>query len=135
MIFIMRFSTNLFLDEKSNQSALVDCSAFNEEMEKLIGDTELKYILLTHGHYDHIGGVNKVKENLNNLKQDPLFIAVSNRYSQGKTASAGSENNNINLQDKIIYEMAQDIEELINSAYVDNFGSPNTTAEQEVRNN
>ena len=83
----------------------------------------------------YFAAVNKVKENLNNLKQDPLFIAVSNRYSQGKTASAGSENNNINLQDKIIYEMAQDIEELINSAYVDNFGSPNTTAEQEVRNN
>lgn len=52
----------LIIDEKSNKSALVDCSVFNEKMQSLIGGTKLEYILLTHGHFDHTGGVKKVKE-------------------------------------------------------------------------
>lgn len=52
----------LIIDEKTNQSALVDCSEFNQKMVDLIGDTDLKYILLTHGHFDHTEGVLQVKE-------------------------------------------------------------------------
>ena len=52
----------LIADEKTNQSALVDCSVWDDKMKALIGDTDLKYILLTHGNFDHIGGVKAVKE-------------------------------------------------------------------------
>ena len=52
----------LIIDEETNKSALVDCSIWNGEMERLIGETDLQYILLTHGHFDHIGGVKAVRE-------------------------------------------------------------------------
>lgn len=53
---------SLIIDEKTNQSALVDCNEFSQKIIDMIGDTDLKYILLTHGHFDHIIGVKSVKE-------------------------------------------------------------------------
>ena len=52
----------LVVDEKTNCSALVDCTEFSQKMLDFIGETDLKYIFLTHGHFDHITGVKGVKE-------------------------------------------------------------------------
>ncbi len=52
----------LIIDEKTNQSALVDCTEFSQKMIDMIGNTDLRYILLTHGHFDHIIGAKSVKE-------------------------------------------------------------------------
>ena len=52
----------LIVDEKTNKSALVDCTEFNQKMIDFIGDTDLQYVLLTHGHFDHITGTKEVKE-------------------------------------------------------------------------
>ena len=52
----------LVVDEKTNCSALVDCTEFSQKMLDFIGETYLKYIFLTHGHFDHITGVKGVKE-------------------------------------------------------------------------
>lgn len=49
----------LIIDEVSKEAALIDYSADDEniflELKKY--DAKLKYILLTHGHFDHIGGI------------------------------------------------------------------------------
>lgn len=58
----MNNNCSLIIDEKNNDSALVDCTEFTPKMVNMIGDTNLKYILLTHGHFDHIIGTKGVKE-------------------------------------------------------------------------
>lgn len=47
-------------DEESGEALVVDPGAYNRRLKKLLneqGITSLKYILLTHGHFDHISGV------------------------------------------------------------------------------
>lgn len=52
----------LITDVETGKSALVDCTEDSSKMRKFIEGASLEYILLTHGHYDHIGGVCGIKE-------------------------------------------------------------------------
>lgn len=52
-------------DEETKTGAVIDPGDYNTQLEKeiiLSGMKELKYILLTHGHFDHISGVARLKE-------------------------------------------------------------------------
>ena len=51
----------LITDEKTNRSALVDCTEDSEKMMNFIKGANLEYILLTHGHFDHIGGADRLR--------------------------------------------------------------------------
>lgn len=53
----------LVIDEKSKDAVLIDCSSTRNEFINEIKDlgVNLKYILLTHGHFDHILGVDGFK--------------------------------------------------------------------------
>lgn len=57
----------LFCDDKSKEAVLIDCSAYIPKLIKHVRDNDftVKYILLTHGHFDHILGVNRMKKELN----------------------------------------------------------------------
>ena len=54
----------LLIDEKSKEAVLIDCSEYIEEVDVVLKnyDAKLKYILITHGHFDHVLGINKFHE-------------------------------------------------------------------------
>ncbi|MBR5262683.1 MAG: MBL fold metallo-hydrolase [Clostridia bacterium] len=48
-------------DENTNEAAVIDCGEYTPELESRLAGKKLKYIMLTHGHYDHILGVYDLK--------------------------------------------------------------------------
>ncbi|MBQ7595878.1 MAG: MBL fold metallo-hydrolase [Clostridia bacterium] len=56
--------TNFYVvtDEKTGVSFAVDTGADYSELENLLKGKNIKYILLTHGHYDHILGTAQAKK-------------------------------------------------------------------------
>ncbi len=57
----------LIWDEDSKEGILIDCSEYREDILDVIKNKniKIKHILLTHGHFDHVIGVNKMKKALN----------------------------------------------------------------------
>ena len=66
-VLVGRLVTNCYVicDEQSGIGAVIDPGMFSAEVKNAIersGMKELKYILCTHGHFDHICGVAKLKK-------------------------------------------------------------------------
>lgn len=54
------FSCNVFICSDSKSSFIIDLGYYDEEIEKYISTTPpVKFILQTHGHFDHILGLNE----------------------------------------------------------------------------
>ncbi len=62
----------LVIDEESKEAVLIDCSERKQEILDEVKNQQLKvkYILLTHGHFDHALGVNDMQKELN----APAFV-------------------------------------------------------------
>jgi len=61
-----QMGTNCYLvwDEKTLEAAVIDPGFEDQRISDSINENKLKvkYILLTHGHFDHLGGVNQIRE-------------------------------------------------------------------------
>lgn len=53
---------NNYLLTDNNEAVLIDCSEVKPELLNALDGLKLKYILLTHGHFDHVLGVNRMRE-------------------------------------------------------------------------
>lgn len=68
---IMETNCYLVINTKDDIALLIDTGAKSFELEKRIdefGTEKIKYILLTHGHFDHIGYTAEMKEKCQNAK-------------------------------------------------------------------
>lgn len=74
----------LIIDEASRDAALIDCSFMDENilLELKKQSATLKYVLLTHGHFDHIGGLNELPQGVKVLMHasDMEWVKEVNTY-------------------------------------------------------
>ena len=75
----------LIIDEDTKEAALIDCSCYDDEILTEIEEHQgarLKYVLLTHGHFDHITGLNDLDEDVKVLmhENDMSWIKELNTY-------------------------------------------------------
>lgn len=74
----------LIIDEYSKEAALIDCSFYDENIliELKRYNAVLKYILLTHGHFDHISGLNDFSHEIKVLmhEKDKEWVEQVNTY-------------------------------------------------------
>ena len=91
----------LLIDEKTNQAAVVDPGFLNDVLLNEIKKYTVQRILLTHGHFDHIGGVKAVfektgakvlisKEDEPMLSSSKLSLAAFCGGVQNNTAAYGN---------------------------------------------
>jgi len=72
----------LVIDEESKEAVLIDCSANDPEIKNAIKEAgaNLKYILLTHGHFDHVAGIRPDSAKIVMHENDLPIIKQANQY-------------------------------------------------------
>ena len=56
----------LVIDEKNKVAIMIDCTAYRDDIKEILDEygAKLEKIFITHGHFDHILGINETKEKL-----------------------------------------------------------------------
>lgn len=74
----------LIIDEQSKEAALIDCSYIDKTVLDELNEHQanLKYVLLTHGHFDHISGINDIPFSVKVFmhKEDMEWVSEVNSY-------------------------------------------------------
>ena len=94
------FGTNMYLvwDEDSKKAFIVDPGAPSDQMVNAIAENKLQpeYIILTHAHGDHTGGIDPLKEKYPGIKlvanrAERKMLAERSRISGGEGHTADIE--------------------------------------------
>ena len=72
----------LLIDEESKEAALIDCSAVDSRIKDALNEAgaTLKYILLTHGHFDHVAGIRPTDAKIVMHEDDLRILNQTNIY-------------------------------------------------------
>ncbi len=57
-------NTYIVTDTDTNECIIIDPATESDEILDAVEGKEVRYVLLTHGHFDHIGGVKMLQEKL-----------------------------------------------------------------------
>ena len=80
---MLSVNTYLAVDEETNKGIIVDPGGYNKALTNAVAEngTDIEYITITHGHSDHICGVNEHKEEFPNAKvvaykdEEPMLLS------------------------------------------------------------
>lgn len=80
----LRVNTYIAEDEATKKGFIVDPGGYDVQMIKYIAENkiDIEYIILTHGHEDHIAGVNEYKEMIPGVK----VVAHADEFSMIENA-------------------------------------------------
>lgn len=64
VVGFLEVNNYLLIDEDTKEAVLIDCTEKNVHIDEALEEygAELKYVLLTHGHFDHVLGVNDFRK-------------------------------------------------------------------------
>ena len=73
--FYTKFPENIYAYICDDCIFIVDPGEFTDELKEFVTNNseKIKYILLTHNHFDHICGVAEIKKNCCNANRYPPF--------------------------------------------------------------
>ncbi len=72
----------LLIDELSKEAVLIDCSSVDKNVKNVLDEAgaKLKYILLTHGHFDHVAGIRPTDAKIVMHEDDLRILNQANIY-------------------------------------------------------
>jgi len=104
-------NTYLLTDEESRQAAVVDPSIPSRVLLDALrkNSLELKYLLVTHAHFDHIGGVSWLKSHFDSKPQSILHRKDLDLWLSGGGASDMGFEFNPGSQPDLLIEQEQQL--------------------------
>ena len=104
---------NCYIVSKTDEAFIIDPGGDAEKIIRAAKNFDVRYILLTHAHFDHIGGLNKVKEAfpeaktaVHKLEKEWLYSAELNLSENFGLDSVYEQNVDIELEDGMALDFA-----------------------------